>query len=76
MREVFKVKIVNASALVFLTSVEFLHKKVGWNAEGSSWTHDPEYTLAMADGFRFNGKKQIDQTKLKSHCGTWVENGW
>ena len=51
MREVFKVKICERIGPGFLTSVEFLHKKVGWNAEGSSWTHDPEYTLAMADGF-------------------------
>ena len=49
----------------FLTSVEFLHRKVGWNAEGFSWTHDPKHTLAMADGFGFNGKKQLEQTKWK-----------
>ena len=39
MREVFKVKISD-----FLTSVKFLHRKVGWNAEGFSWTHDPKHT--------------------------------
>ena len=55
----------NASALVFLTSVEFLHMKVAWNAEGFSWTHDPKHTLAMADGFGFNGKKQLEHTKWK-----------
>ena len=27
--------------------MEFLHKKVAWNAEGFSWTHDPKHTLAM-----------------------------
>ena len=55
----------NASALGFLTSVEFLHRKVGWNAEGFSWTHYPKHTLATADGFGFNGKKQLEQTKWK-----------
>ena len=28
----------------FLTAVEFLHRKVAWNAEGFSWTHDPKHT--------------------------------
>ena len=51
MREVFKEKICERIGPGFLTSVEFLHKKVGWNAEGSSKTHDPKHTLAMADGF-------------------------
>ena len=49
--------------LGFLTSVKFLHREVAWNAEGFSWTHDPKHTLAMADGFGFNGKKQLEQTK-------------
>ena len=34
---------------------------MAWNAEGFSWTHDPKHTPAMADGFGFNGKKQLDQ---------------
>ena len=45
--------------------MEFLHRKVAWNAEGFSWTHDPKHALAMADGFGFNGRKQLDQTKWK-----------
>ena len=65
MREVFKVKICEGMGPGFLTSVEFLHRKVGWNAEGFSWTHDPRHTLGMADGFVFNGKKQLEQTKWK-----------
>ena len=65
MREVFKVKICERIGPGFLTSVEFLHRKVGWNAEGFSWTHDPKRTLAMADGFGYNGKKQLEQTKWK-----------
>ena len=65
MREVFKVKICERIGPGFLTSVEFLHKKVGWDAESFSWTHDPKHTLAMADGFGFNGKKQLEQTKWK-----------
>ena len=47
----------------FLTSAESLHREVTWNAEGFSWTHDPKHTLTMADGFGFNGKKQLEQTK-------------
>ena len=27
-----------------------------------SWTHDPKHTLAMAEGFGFNGEKQLEQT--------------
>ena len=44
MREVFKVKICERIGPGFLTSVEFLHRKVAWNAEGFSWTHDPTHT--------------------------------
>ena len=65
MREVFKVEICERISPGFLTSVEFLHRKVGWNAEGFSWTHDPKHTPAMADGFGFNGKKQFEQTNGK-----------
>ena len=64
MREVFKVKICERVGPGFLTAVEILHKKVAWNAEGFSWTHDPKHTLA--DGFGFNGKKQLGQTKLNA----------
>ena len=53
MCDVFKVKICERIGPGFLTSVEFLHKKVVWNAEGFSWTHDPKHTLAMAHGFDF-----------------------
>ena len=63
MREVFKVKICERIGPGCLTSVEFLHRKLAWSAEGFSWTHDPKHTLAMADGFGFNGKKQLEQTK-------------
>ena len=40
---------------------------MGWNAEGFSWTHDPKHThtLAVADGFGFNGEKQLEQTQWK-----------
>ena len=63
MRELFKVKICDRVGPGFLTAVEFLRRKVAWNAEGFSWTHDPKHTPAMADGFGFNGKKQLQQTK-------------
>ena len=46
--------------------MEFLQRKVGWNPEGFPWTHDPKHTQAMADGFGFNGKKQLEQTKWKA----------
>ena len=61
MREVFKVKTCERICPGFLTSVEFLHRKVAWNSESFSWTHDPKPTLPMADGFGFNGKKQLEQ---------------
>ena len=61
----FKVKFCESIGPGFLTSVEILHRKVGWNAEGFSWTHDPKLTLAMADGFGFDGKKQLEQAKWK-----------
>ena len=59
MREVFKVKICERIGPGFLASVEFLHKKVGRNAEGFSWTHDPKHTLAMADGFGPNAQLEF-----------------
>ena len=59
---VFKVKICERIGPGFLTSTEFLHRKVAWNAEGFSCTHDPN-TQAMADGFGFNGRKQLEQTR-------------
>ena len=63
MREVFKARICERIGPGFPTSVEFLHRKVAWNAEGFPWTHDPKHTLATADGFGFNGKKQLEHTK-------------
>ena len=45
MREVFKVKNCERIGPGFLTSLEFLHRKVARNA-GSSWTHDPKHTHA------------------------------
>ena len=60
MREVFNVKICERVGPGCLSTVEFFHRKVARNAEGFSWTHD---TQAMAEGFGFNGKKQLEQTK-------------
>ena len=56
MREVFKVKTCERIGPGFLTSVEFLHRKVAY---------DSKHTLAMAHGVGFNGKKQLEQTKWK-----------
>ena len=58
MREAFKVKICERVDPGFLTTLEFLHRKVAWNAEDFSWIYDPKHTLAMADEFGFDGKKQ------------------
>ena len=44
MREVSTVKICERIRPGFLTAVEFLHRKVGWSAEGFSSTHDPKHT--------------------------------
>ena len=63
MREVYKVKICERIFPGSLTAVEFLHRKLVWNAEGLFWTHDPKHILAMADRFDFNDKKQLEQTK-------------
>ena len=63
MPEVFKVKICECIGPGFLTAVEFLHRKVAWNAEGFSLTHGPNHTLAMTGGFGFNSKKQLEQTQ-------------
>ena len=51
----------------FLTSLEFLHRKVAWNAEGFSWTKDPKHTFQRQEATRAN--------EVESHCGTWIENG-
>ena len=57
-REVFKVKICGCVGPGFLTAVEFFHRKVEWNAEGFSWTHDPKHTLAMVSMARDNSSKR------------------
>ena len=76
MREAFKVKICERIGPGFSNICGiFLHRKVAWNAEGFSWTHVPKHTLAMADAFGLNGKKQLEQTKWISYCGTWFEDG-
>ena len=64
-REASTVKTCERVGPGFLTVVEFLHRKVAWSAEGFSLTHDPKHTqtLAMAGGFGFNSKKQLERTK-------------
>ena len=47
----------------FLTTVEFLRRKVARNAEDFFWIYDPTHTLALADEFGFVGTKQLEQTK-------------
>ena len=76
MSVVFKVmKICERIGPGFLTAVEFMHRKVAWNAEGFSWTQDPKHTLAMAVGFGFNGKKQLEQTKWNVSVSKTVVQG-
>ena len=41
--------------------MRFLLRKVVWNTEGFSWTHDPKHTLPLAEAFGCNGKKQLEQ---------------
>ena len=49
----------------FLTSVEFLHRKVAWNAEGFSGHTIRNTHWQWLTGLVFNGKKQLEQTKWK-----------
>ena len=44
MCEVFKLNICKLIRPGSLTSVEFLHTKVAWNAEGFYWPHDPKHS--------------------------------
>ena len=62
MREAFKGKVCERLDPGFLT-VEFMHRKVAWNAEDFFWIYDPIHTLPLADEFGFVGKKQLEQTK-------------
>ena len=64
MREVFRVKICERIGPRSLTSVEFLHRKVAWNAEGFSWTHDPKHT-----------QEATQANEVERYCGTWFEIG-
>ena len=73
MRETFRVRVCERVVPGFLTTVEFMRRKVAWNVEDFFWIYDPTHTLASADEFGFVGKKQLDQTK-SILCGTWFEN--
>ena len=74
MREVFKVEICERVGPGLLTAVEFLHRKVAWNAEGFSWTHDPKHTLAMASRVWFQRQEAARANEVERFCGTWFEN--
>ena len=63
MREVFEVKICERVGPGFATSMEVLHRTVVWSTKGFVWTHDQKHTQAIAEAFRFDGKKQIQQAK-------------
>ena len=63
MREAFRVKVCERVDPGFLTTVEFMRRKVTWNAEDFFWIYDPTHTLALADEFGFVGMKQLEQTK-------------
>ena len=58
-----------------LTAVEFLHRRVAWNAEEFSWAYDPKHTMTMAEAFGFDGKKQLEQVKWHI-CGTGIKERW
>ena len=63
MREAFRVRACERVDPGFWTTVEFMRRKVAWNAEDFFWIYDPIHTLALADEFCFVGKKQHEQTK-------------
>ena len=71
MREVFKVKICERIGPGFLTSVEFLHKKVGWNLlDARSETH-----IGSGGRVWFQRQETTRANEVESHCGTCIENG-
>ena len=63
MRETFRVRVCERVGPGFLTTAEILRRKMAWNAEDFFWIYDPTHTLALADDFGFDGKKQLEQTK-------------
>ena len=63
MRETFRVRACERVDPAFLTTVEFMRRKMAWNAEELFWIYDPTHTLALADEFGFVGMKQLEQTK-------------
>ena len=63
MREAFRAKVCERVDPGFLTTVEFMRRKVAWNVEAFFRIYDPIHTLALADEFGFVGKKQLEQTK-------------
>ena len=77
MRETFRVNICERVDPGFLTTVEFMHKKVTWNAEDLFRIYDPMHTLALASEFGFVSKKQLEQTKsiLVAHGSKTMNKG-
>ena len=68
-REAFNVKICER------VGPGYLHRKVAWNTEGFSWTHDLKHTLAMAEAFGFDGKKTTRAREVARLGGSWLETG-
>ena len=62
MRETFRARACERVDSGFLITVEFMRRKVAWNAE-DFWISDPIHTVALAGEFGFVGKKQLEQTK-------------
>ena len=62
-RETFRVRVCERVDPGFLTTVEFMRRKVAWNVEDFFWIYDPIHTLDLADDFGFVGRKQLEQTK-------------
>ena len=44
MREAFRVRVCERVDPGFLTTVEFMRRKVAWNVEDFFWTYDPMHT--------------------------------
>ena len=63
MRVTFRVRVCERVGPGFLITVEFMRRKVAWNAEDFFRIFDPTHTLALPDEFGFVGKKRLEQTK-------------
>ena len=69
MRETFRARACERVDSGFLITVEFMRRKVAWNAE-DFWIYDPIHTLALAGEFGFVGENTL-RTNEEHLCGSW-----